>query len=122
VSDKYHDGEVVGLDKDGNVICWDDTKGQHYNTGGSLEDLGTDSLTNKERKRLGLPADQPEALYVIFVIDKEGNGGFVTRDSRHGDVLATTNQVARFSWEEVADRMANILWREPRAVNIQRAT
>lgn len=47
------DGEVLGLDVDGCIICWDADKGETYNSGETLEDFAG-LLFEEELRRLGL--------------------------------------------------------------------
>ncbi len=62
---KYHgdklnilkDGEVLGLDTDGTVVCWNEGDELPYNTGETVEEYG--SMTQAERKRCGLPETVP---------------------------------------------------------------
>lgn len=46
------DGEAVGLDNDGCIICWDAIKKEKYNTGVSLTDFGLENLTEAEQIRI----------------------------------------------------------------------
>lgn len=54
IEDRYEDGEVIGTDHDGCIICWNAKTEEHYNCGETLEEFGEDNLRNRERKRLGL--------------------------------------------------------------------
>ncbi len=45
----FSDGEVIGLDNDGCVICWDADKKELYNTGVSMAEFG--SMTEIEIAR-----------------------------------------------------------------------
>lgn len=47
------DGEVIGLDGDGCVICWDAENGMPYNCGDTPEEFG--EMTEVERRRLEVP-------------------------------------------------------------------
>ena len=49
------DGEVVGLDNDGCIICWDAINKEKYNTGVSLTDFGLENLTEAEQIRICIP-------------------------------------------------------------------
>jgi hypothetical protein len=50
----FEDGEVVGIDTDESLICWDAKSGTMYNCGEDLEIFGEDNLTDIERQRLNL--------------------------------------------------------------------
>lgn len=46
------DGEVVGVDTDGNLICYNASTHSNYNCGETLESYGVDNLTPTELKRV----------------------------------------------------------------------
>jgi hypothetical protein len=50
----FDDGEVVGIDHDGNVIMWNGGTKQLYNCGQTPEQIGTDNLGVIEMFRCGL--------------------------------------------------------------------
>jgi hypothetical protein len=50
----YHDGEVLGLDKDGHVIQWDAQGLVTYNSGETVEAFDPANLSDDEKKRVGL--------------------------------------------------------------------
>lgn len=48
----YEDGEVIGLDTDGNLIQWDAEKKAAYNSGVTPEDFGIENLHPRELARI----------------------------------------------------------------------
>jgi hypothetical protein len=50
----YNDGEVVGVDLDGTILCWDAKQEKPYNTGETLAQYGTEDLTDREKFKLGM--------------------------------------------------------------------
>jgi hypothetical protein len=50
----YDDGEVVGVDTDGTILCWDAKQEKPYNTGETLAQYGTVDLTDREKFKLGM--------------------------------------------------------------------
>jgi hypothetical protein len=46
------DGEVMGIDTDGCLICWDALKKFRYNSGETIQEYGAQNLTEIERNRL----------------------------------------------------------------------
>lgn len=59
---KLQDGEVIDIDTDGCLICWDAHKRQSYNTGESLAEYGEHNLTGKERNCLRIKGVKFETL------------------------------------------------------------
>jgi len=49
---KWLDGEVLGIDKDNCLICWNAQTKERYNCGETLEVYGKENLTEAELKRL----------------------------------------------------------------------
>ena len=54
VDEEYKDGEVVGIDPNGDVIQWDAATQQKYVSGENLEEYGIDNLSQVEKQRLGI--------------------------------------------------------------------
>jgi hypothetical protein len=48
------DGEVLDVDTDGCLICWNATTKQSYNCGQTVHDYGVHNLTMRECQRLAL--------------------------------------------------------------------
>lgn len=53
-AEEFEDGEVIGRETDGTLICWNSVSKERYNCGQTLEQFGLDDLTDKERQRLGV--------------------------------------------------------------------
>ena len=51
---KLLDGEVLGIDNDGGLICWDAVREERYNCGQTLKQYGMKNLTDREKRRLKL--------------------------------------------------------------------
>jgi len=47
---RYVDGQILGVDTDGCLICWDADNGISYNCGETLKEYGEDNLTPDELK------------------------------------------------------------------------
>lgn len=55
----YKDCEVVGIDTDGCLLCWDARRHRKYNCGTKLEAFELTDFSVRERERLGLPLPEP---------------------------------------------------------------
>jgi hypothetical protein len=49
----YADGEVLGVDVDGGLICWNAETQTKYNCGETLEQYGEHNLSEDELIRIG---------------------------------------------------------------------
>ena len=50
----YLEGEVLGIDTDGCLICWNARDKERYNCGQTLEEFGVCNLREAEKKRLNI--------------------------------------------------------------------
>lgn len=51
-SHKFTDGEVLGEDADGNLVCWNLAEQATYNCGQTLAEYGAENLTEIELGRV----------------------------------------------------------------------
>lgn len=51
---KLEDGEVINIDSDGCLICWNAETQEPYNCGETREQYGEHNLTDRERHRLSI--------------------------------------------------------------------
>jgi len=70
----YHrDGEVMGLDGDGNLLVWDSSKAEVYNSGFTPDQFGVENLTDKERSRLPEQSERKffRTIFEIEILSQE---------------------------------------------------
>ena len=82
----YEDHEVLGIDKDGQVICWDVSTMNPYASGVKLSDYGVINLKEHELVRVGVTVEQWQEASLGMMGDRARQPGwtrnvFVKADS-----------------------------------------
>ena len=52
MNNEYKDGEVTGIDKDGNLILWNATTKRNENSGETPQEFGVENITDTELSRI----------------------------------------------------------------------
>lgn len=94
MNNEYKDGEVTGIDKDGNLILWNATTKQNENSGETPQEFGVENISDTELSRIMYCKGM-----TVLSKDKQKRGK-LTGGSRHCGLEGCTGRAYGVRWED----------------------